>query len=103
MKKKGITLFDFADNIHKDLVITRHPQGSIYGDGLPHFVCYFQDIEIKDGKEGRITQAVYGEGRFPKDAMKDYVRQLRGKLLVLCDDLMDTKQEHMVPKNLRAG
>jgi len=47
-----------------------------------------------------MLSSCYGDGKSPSTAVKNYVRQIRGKLLVV-DDMPDSSKEFQVPKDLR--
>lgn len=43
-----------------------------------------------------------GNGSTPEEALKDYVYNIRGKILVFNSDIRDKRREFKVPMNLEA-
>lgn len=91
-----MNIYEFADMIDRDLVITR------FANQKNRFVCSFENTETKRFKEDGILSGTYGNGSSPSSAIKDYVNQLRDKLLVI-DATSPSRKEFQVPKNLRVA
>lgn len=83
-----VTLEEFADIVHRDLVIRR------YAGQRNRYICSLEHCEVKDGP---ILSGVYGEGRSPKEAMNSYAEQISGRLMVF-NAYRDTRQEFGVPQ-----
>jgi hypothetical protein len=82
-----MNIYEFADKINKELIITRYAQQ----DG--RFVADFEYGEIKD--RGMLA-SLHGEGQSPLEALNDYTAQISGKTLVF-DAYSDDRCEHLVP------
>jgi hypothetical protein len=82
-----LNIYEFADEINKELIITRYAQQN------GRFVADFEYAEIKD--DGMLV-SIYGEGQSPTEALNDYVDQISGRTLVF-DAVGNERQEHLVP------
>lgn len=59
--------------------------------------AYFENAEVKDG---RMLIGLHGNGATKRDAMKDYARQISGKLLVINAFSTEGRREVYVPELL---
>jgi hypothetical protein len=82
-----MNIYEFADEINKELIITRYAQQN------GRFVADFEYAEVKD--DGMLV-SIYGEGQSPIEALNDYVDQISGKTIVF-DAAGNKRQEHLVP------
>lgn len=82
-----MTIFDFADSINKNLVITRHPNQN------ERYTVSFEFGEIKDES---VLIGEYGTGNSPLGAVIDYWNKIQGKRLVF-NAMNDRRQEFIVP------
>ena len=97
-KRKNLTLSQFADIIGADLEIIR------YSNQNNRFTCSFEGSETKTDKDSSIIEGTYGQGYSITAAMKNYVTQLRGKLLVFnAYRYSGKRREFQVPLNLVFG
>ncbi|MBI4992341.1 MAG: hypothetical protein HZB99_03940 [Candidatus Harrisonbacteria bacterium] len=80
-KKKGVTLFEFADSIPRILTIKRLSTPD------SHFLCFFEGSTVlKKRKRIYFGPETYGSGSSVEESMKDYVKELRkGNFLVFYD------------------
>lgn len=85
-----ITLEQFGDLHGLVMRITeRGPQM----DKSMRWYARFDNAEVK---EGAILKGTFGNGHDPDTAMRDYVPQISGKILVI-DAMMPTRREIKVP------
>ena len=83
-----MTIFDFADSINKNLVITRHSNQD------ERYTASFERSEVKDGCA---LIGEYGQGNSPLGAVIDYWNKIQGKRLVFNAMSNTHRQEFMVP------
>lgn len=84
-------LEDYLDILNVDFELRRYPNQK------NRWTARFDNCEIK---EGGCLRSGYGNGSSPDEAIADYVRELRGKLIVF--NAMDEKRrrEYVVPEQL---
>ena len=82
-----MTIFDFADSINKNLVITRHANQD------ERYTVSFERSEVKDGSA---LIGEYGQGNSPLGAVIDYWNKIQGKKLVF-NAMTSSRQEFIVP------
>lgn len=93
-----MTINDFADGLQLSLCIIRRPK-SKRGDAK--FCCYFEDSLVKDSSASPIISSAFGLGKSPKIAIRNYVAEIRGKILVL-GGLGPDRKKFEVPCDLTA-
>ncbi len=81
---------EYADAIDKQIDIT------YYSNQDCRFSAQFHNCEVK---EGAILGGVYGNGKTPIEAIKDYFGLIKGKRIVFSAYGKD-RQEFTVPKNI---
>ena len=86
----GVNLFAFLDTIDCDLELRRYANQS---------GRWLAKIERSETKEGCILTGNYGTGKTPEQAIEDYVRQIKGKLIVV-NAGSDRRREFKVPDSL---
>lgn len=85
-----MTIWDFADSINKNLIITRHANQN------SRYTASFQDSEIK---RGSCLESVYGQGSSALRAIDDYWEQIQGKRIIF-NAMNNHRQEFTIPINL---
>lgn len=88
-----MNIYEFADIIGKDIEIIR------FANQKGRVAARFERSEIKKGC-GLFSE--YGEGKTIEEAIKDYVKKIKGKTIVF-NAMTDKKQEYNVPDNLTYG
>lgn len=66
-----MNIYDFADSINQNLVITRHSNPKIFSE--TKFTVCFENAEIK---QGSILHSTYGRGLDIREALNDYTEQI---------------------------
>lgn len=85
-----MTIEDFADFIHKDLVIRR------FCNQDNRHMAHFENAEIKSGG---VLIGEYGTGKSPYESIENYIKSIRGKHIVF-NAMMDDREEFDIPENL---
>jgi hypothetical protein len=84
---------EYADALNLQLEITRYAnQGNRYS-------ARFDGCETKDGPEDGCLTSTYGNGYSAFTAVEDYVKKIKGKILVVSAMGPDRRQ-YLVPKTL---
>jgi len=83
-------LFTFLDIINAQFELRR------YSNQNGRWVAQIQNCEVK---EGAILSGSYGNGKTPTEAIKDYIRQIRNKDIVL-NAMSEFRKEYRVPLNI---
>lgn len=65
------------------------------------FCCYFEDSLVKKSSASAIISSAFGLGKSPEIAIRNYVAEIRGKILVL-GGLESDRKEFEVPHDLTA-
>jgi hypothetical protein len=86
----GVYLFAFLDMIDCSLEIRR------YANQDNRWLAQIEHCEIK---EGVILSGNYGTGKNPEQAIEDYVRQIKGKHIVV-NAATKYRKEYHVPTNV---
>lgn len=86
-----LDIFDFADIICVDIKITR------YANQNNRWTAKFERTEIRDNG---VLRGVYGNGTSPRTAIEDYIKKIKGKLLVANAMSKTHRKEFGVPDNL---
>ena len=86
-----LDIFDFADIIRVDIKVTRHANQN------GRWTAEFERTEVKDGC---VLRGVYGDGTSPRTAIEDYIKKIKGKLLVTNAMSKTHRKEFGVPDNL---
>lgn len=84
-----MTIFEFADIIDKDIVITR------YANQEGRFSAQFDCCETK---QGACLCGDYGNGKTPAEALNNYKNKIVGKTLVFYAMSEIYRQEYIVPE-----
>lgn len=87
-------LDEYADTLNLTLRILRYPNQN------ERWVASFDDCETKDDMSSCILASTYGEGGCPETAVEDYLRQIRGRILVQHATSKTYRREYVVPKTL---
>ena len=96
MARGKITLSELADILGINLEIVRYPNQN------NRFSCSFERSEAKKNKDDIFLTGTYGNGRSPQAAMRDYVRNIRGLLLII-NAYSPNRKEFQVPTDLIFG
>jgi hypothetical protein len=83
-----MNIYEFADVINKELIITRYPQQN------GRFVADLEYAEVKD--DGMLVSSG-GEGQNPIEALNNYAAQISGKTIVF-DAYGSKRREYLVPE-----
>ena len=94
LMEKLMDIFQFADEIGKELIIRRYPRQS-------RFICEFVNGEIKERMDSCALVSEYGDGKTVNDAVLNYVDKIRGKILVFNAMSSNLRIVLLVPKNLK--
>ena len=79
---------EYLDILNLNLIVTRHhSQGN----------RWTASIEGADIKDGIFLRGTYGEGESCNAAIEDYLKQIRGKCMVI-NAASKTRREFIVPK-----
>lgn len=87
----GVHLFTFLDIIDCSLELRR------YANQDNRWLAQIERCELKDGS---ILSGNYGTGKTPDQAIEDYVKQIRGKLIVINATSEKYRKEYVVPANV---
>jgi hypothetical protein len=60
----------------------------------------FYNCEFKDKAGSACLESTHGNGTTPQSAMYDFIKRIRGKLLVYCAMHKDKRMEFVVPDSL---
>lgn len=88
-----MNIYDFADSINQNLVITRHSNPKIFSE--TKFTVCFENAEIK---QGSILHSTYGRGLDIREALNDYTEQIEGFLLVFNARSKTNRMSFVVPE-----
>jgi len=86
----SINLFAFLDTIDSNLELRR------YANQKGRWIAKIEDAELK---EGIMLIGDYGTGKSPEQAIEDYVKKIKGKLIVI-NAMTDERKEFKVPESL---
>lgn len=87
-----MTLEELASSVNAQIEIR-------YPDIEGNYMC---DLDDADVKEGSTLIGVCGRGKTPQAARADYIREIRGKRLVIRPFSHDRRHELTVPLTLEA-
>ena len=87
----GVHLFTFLDIIDCSLYLCR------YANQDNRWMAQIERAEIK---EGSILSGNYGTGKTPDQAINDYIKQIKGKLIVINATSDKYRREYVVPTNI---
>lgn len=89
-QENNINLFVFLDIINCNLELRR------FANQSGRWLAKIENGEIKNGN---LLSGIYGNGNNPKEAIMDYVKQIKGKLLII-NAINNNRKEFKVPDNL---
>jgi hypothetical protein len=84
----------YADALNLEIEISRYPNQN------NRYTAKLRGVETKDNPEDGCLTGTYGNGTSPWAAMADYVKQIRGKILVVDAMNKERRQMYVVPKDL---
>lgn len=89
------TIEDFADAHDLTMIVGEmmHKDAQIFS----RYIAHFEDAEAKDNEHSTVIGSSYGEGRSPDEAIKDYVRNISGRLLVIDALSSENRREIQCP------
>lgn len=67
------------------------------------YQCDLKRVEFKDSKEDSCISGIFGRGASPSLAREDYIRRIRGKLLVINSGSREKRREYNVPHTLECN
>lgn len=82
---------EYADALNLELAVRRYPNRT------PRWTASFAYAETKDSKADATLTGLYGSGRTPTEAIRDYADQLQGKVLIVRAGHPDERREYQVP------
>lgn len=85
---------DFADVINKTLVIRRFP------NQRNRYSAQFEDSEVKENRSSRFIGNEFGDGKSPGQAVDNYIKCIKGKILVFHTFDRGNRHEFIVPEDL---
>jgi hypothetical protein len=91
MLATGVHLFTFLDIIDCSLDLRR------YANQDNRWMAQIERAELKDGS---ILSGNYGTGKTPDQAINDYIKQIKGKLIVINATSEKYRREYVVPTNI---
>lgn len=91
-----MNLFELSDIAGAKIIVER------YDNQGRRWSAQLEGAEIKNHKESGILAGSYGDGLNPQEAMEDYVKQIRGKHLVISAG-SDLRREFGIPLTLEVG
>ena len=89
-----MNIYEFADIIDRDIIIRR------YSNQDNRFMAEFENSETKNNKSSCVLKGSYGNGESPEEAIRDYIEEIQGKVLVF-DAMGKDRQEYVVPNCLK--
>lgn len=87
---KRINLFSFLDYIGCNLVLRR------YSNQDDRWIAKIEDCVVK---KGEALVGYYGTGKYPDQAINDYVQNIKGKLIII-NAVSPNRKEFKVPELL---
>jgi len=86
-----MTIFELADLAQANLIYR------YYANQKGRFMVKFEYCEVKEGSKGLL--GLYGNGKSCHEALEDYVKQIRGRVLVF-NAMREDCREFGVPHTL---
>ena len=83
---------DYCDAVKQNLVLIRFNTSKVWIVSIKH-------SDIKNKKEDSCANYINGVGRNPDEAIMDYVKKIRGKVLVITNTAKE-KQMYSIPDDL---
>ncbi len=87
-------LQDYLDTLNLQLNIIRHNNQN------ERWSAQFERCEIK---KGSILSGEYGSGSTPDEAILDYIKKIKGKVIVINVTNEKERQQYSVPMNITYG
>jgi len=84
---------EYCDACNLQLIVTYYP------NQRGRWSADFDRCETKENFESSALTGTHGNGNSPSEAITDYVRKIRGKILVR-DAMRETRHEYVVPDHL---
>lgn len=89
-----MTISEYCDAINVNIEIIR------YSNQNERWTAKFEYCETKDNIDSAILCGEYGEGKTPTEAINSYIRNIRGKRIVLNASSKELRREFIVPFTL---
>lgn len=89
-----MTIYELGDVLDENLVIKRYAN-----QGKRHSAS-FERVETKRNESDSILRSEYGDGETPEEAIQDYVKKIKGKLLVVNASGENTRRQLTAPDSL---
>jgi hypothetical protein len=89
-KGETMNIEELSDLMGEDLVIRR------YAGQNNRYMAHFEHSDTKDDSDDPGLCGSYGNGKSPDEAIEDYVKKIRGKLLII-NAWGENRREYYIP------